>query len=281
MFQTGNVNTDTVRSWQAPQSDNPMPVQFPSPHPTPPPVLTGLNYLDISSCANARIESAVQDVRTDGMVINMRSWADTVQHNAGCAWLVPPPTDDDFQHGHFATGDDHPPHSPKRQTSRRIAFPRPYAAPPTVIVWLDMLDVDSGANCRVRAYTTDVTRDAFTVHVDTWQNSKLYGAGVYWAAHSAGRRDICSGTFATGDVRHFSKPRLDTSKSLVFTDAEFDAPPQLFLALNSIDVDCYANLRLKVYARDVTSTGMIWHIDGWENTIVYSAGVAFIAVPAA
>lgn len=279
MFQTGNVNTNTVRSWQTPQHDNPLPVQFPTPHSAPPSVLTGLNYLDFSSWANVRIETSVQDVRTDGTVINMRSWSNTVHHNSGCAWLVPPSTDDDFQHGHFATGDDHPWHSPKRQTSRRVAFSRPYAVPPKVVIWLDMLDVESNANCRVRAYTTDVACDAFTVHVDTWQNTKLFGAGVCWAAHSAGRRDICSGTFATGDVRHFSQPRLDTSKSLLFENADFDAPPQLFLAFNSMDIDNCANLRLKVYTSRVTPTGMIWHIDGWENTVVYSAGASFIAVP--
>ncbi|KAF7795683.1 hypothetical protein EIP86_006848 [Pleurotus ostreatoroseus] len=279
MFQIGTVNTGSLHSWDRPANDNPLPVQFPTPHPNPPSVLTGLNALDIGRHANFRVHAQIKDVRKDGMKINMASWADTVQHSSGCAWLVPPPSDSDFQYGHFCTWDDHPWYNPKRQTTRRIRFTRPYAAPPRVVAWLDMIDVSNKVNCRVHAHVSDVACDAFTLHVDTWADTALYGAGVYWAAHSAGRKDVCSGTFGTGDVRPWSEPRCDNFKTCLFRSANFDKPPRVFLAFNSIDVDRGANLRLKVYTSHLMSAGMIWHIDGWADTVLYSAGVSFIAVP--
>ncbi len=80
-------------------------------------------------------------------------------------------------------------------------------------------------------------------------------------------------------MRHVWEPRRDTFKTLFFRDADFTAPPQLFLAFSGLDVDRCANLRLKVYASPLMSAGMIWHIDGWANTVVYSAEASFIAVP--
>jgi len=50
------------------------------------------------------------------------------------------------------------------------------------------------------------------------------------------------------------------------------------VALNSIDIDHNYNLRINIFADNITSTGMDWSIDSWYNTILYDAGVSYIAM---
>jgi hypothetical protein len=58
---------------------------------------------------------------------------------------------------------------------------------------------------------------------------------------------------------------------------EFRRPPKVFMALNALDVEKKANLRVRVSATDITKTGMTWHLDSWFDTVLYMEGAAYIA----
>lgn len=144
--------------------------------------------------------------------------------------------------------------------------------------WLNELDVANKRNARVRAYVADVDTKGFTVHIDTWADTTLYSAGVTWIAYPAGKAGIVSGTFGTGDVRPWYQPRANTSATIAFPSGGFTAPPRVLVALTALDVDRRANLRIVSSANNITTSGMTWHLDSWADTILYSAGAAYIAI---
>lgn len=276
-FHMGTVNTMAVRDLQAHAADNRMTIAFNRPFQQPPPVLLGLNHLDFDKDKNIRIRSTVEDVRTDRMTVNLMSWGDSVQYASGCSWLVASLHDTDFQFGHFSTEDDHPSTKPQPTTHQHISFPQKYQDVPRVIVWLDGLDVACAHDCRVKAYVSDVTTSGFDVHVDTWADTTLFSASVVWAAHSAGRPDLCSGTFSTEDARARDPPRCDNAGSVAF-DTAFEGAPQVFAGLNMLDLGNGGGQRVKLDVDSVGPTSMEWHLDAWGDAVLYAAGAAYLAV---
>ncbi|KAG6912069.1 hypothetical protein DXG01_000917, partial [Tephrocybe rancida] len=79
------------------------------------------------------------------------------------------------------------------------------------------------------------------------------------------------------EVRPSNQPQATQSKALMFTNVEFWKNPDVFVALNSIDIDNKANLRVRAYVDGVSQQGLTWHIDSWSDTVLYSAGASIIA----
>lgn len=274
----GTADTNSIHPPNQPRLDNPIPVKFNTPFSEPPKViLAGLTHLDMDSSANVRIECVSQNVRNDGMSMNLRSWDDTVQHGSACTWLARSNNGGGIQSGHFPTTDDHPPDQPKQKTSRRITFQQRYTSPPKVVVWFDELDIEKSANCRVKTYADSISADGFTIHIESWADSVTHSAAACWLAYPADRTDMCSGTYTTQDVRPPSDPRPQTEGNVSFP-ITFSKPPRLFLALNLIDVDHNYNMRIHLSATNVTNTGMKWHNDSWADTRLHEAGASYIAL---
>lgn len=184
------------------------------------------------------------------------------------------PDDPDFQFGTFNSAADFPCFS----STRLITFPRAYSAPPRVVVWLKDLDISCKAGWRVKTYDTNVSATGFTIHIDTWSDTVLYSATATWVAYPADKPKIFSGRFNTMDVRPWNRPQLYNSAHVNFGSNIFTSPPRIFLALNSLDLDCTQNLRLRVTASNINAIGMTWYIDSWDTTILYSAGASYIAL---
>lgn len=69
----------------------------------------------------------------------------------------------------------------------------------------------------------------------------------------------------------------ENSGNIMFDLVEFWKKPAVFIALNSFDIGCTANFRIKAYVDDVSRTDLVWHIDSWSDTILHSAGASIIA----
>ncbi|KAF7789095.1 hypothetical protein EIP86_000028 [Pleurotus ostreatoroseus] len=276
-FCVGIVNTMAIRDWQRPALDNRITIMFDRPFQEPPFVLLGLNYLDFNKGKNIRIRSSIEEVHSDKMTVNLASWSDTIQYASGCSWLVTCANEGDFQFGHFSTEADHPPTKPQPTTHKHISFSRQYQNVPSVVVWLDALDVDHSHNCRVRAYVSDVTTSGFEVHIDSWDDTTLFSASVFWAAHSKGRKDMCSGSFSTSDIRSFNPPRCDNAGTVSF-DTTFSARPQVFAGLNMVDMGNSGGQRLRLKVDNIMPTNMEWHLDAWDDTSLYTASASYLAV---
>ncbi|KAK1221255.1 hypothetical protein PQX77_015937 [Marasmius sp. AFHP31] len=273
-LEAATFNTMEIRPWQNPQAHNVGTIQLKLPNCSPPNVLLGVNSLDMNIL---RIKSHILEVTNNKVKVDLESWGDTVQYSAGVSLLSIPKSDTDIQFGRFNTMDDHAWTQPKLSTTRRITFTRAYSAPPKVVVWLESGDTGAAQNCRIITKAEDITTSGFTIHIDTWSDTKVWSGGASWIAYSANRNDIRSGTFGTNDIRVWSNPQLENSARISFSGGPLSKTPQVFAALNMLDIQCGRNIRVKLRVTDVSSGGLTWHLDSWYDTIQYAAGGSYIA----
>ncbi|GJE84073.1 H-type lectin domain-containing protein [Phanerochaete sordida] len=239
-------------------------------------VLLGLTELDLNIL---RIKAEVRSVADDRAMVNLTTWADTTHYGSGCSWLSLPLDDDDIQWGRYHTTEPHPTSPPEQKTSRRITFERPYAAPPRVAVWLDAVDSGgAGRVARVKVYADTVSCEGFALHLDAWHDSQLRSAGATWLAHSAGRTDVRSGAFEIKDIRPASAPRHRNRGRVSWGPPAMACPPRVFTALCMLDFNTSKNIRLVMSTDEVTTTGMCWTLQSWDDTVLYQAGAVFIAL---
>ncbi|EKM59120.1 uncharacterized protein PHACADRAFT_191433 [Phanerochaete carnosa HHB-10118-sp] len=272
-FDCGEFRTKNVRSWRNPEHVTPGEARFKVPTCYPRTMLLGFNELDVNIL---RLKAEVRSIADDRAIVNMVAWANTKHHGSGCSWLTLPEDDPDIQSGRYNTTEDHHWSRSQTKTSRRITFTHPYAAPPKVVVWLDAVDSGPGRNVRVTAWADAVTPDGFTIHLDTWHDSNLWSAGATWLAHSAERTDVRSGAFEIEDVRPWSAPRHNNCGRVSWGAPEVASPPRVFTALRMLDFQDGRNIRLSMSTSEVTTTGMTWHMNSWEDTIFYRAGAVFV-----
>lgn len=274
----GNFDSQEVRAWDSTAPGASKIATFPAAFTAAPSFAIGLTGLNVSNAENIRVSAYAANVTKTSASIHLDTWSGSTMHSAAAVWLAISSGDPSFQTGGFSTTDDHPWDQPKQNTSRAITFARPYAAPPAVIVWLKLVDLDHTKTWRVSARASDVTGNGFTLHVDTWGDSVLYGATAQWIAYPAGMAGVASGAYSTHDVRSGTVPQLVTNGTARFPTGAFQCDPTVLLALNYIDVGATADLRLRASADPVSHSGMTWHLDGWGDSVIYGAGAAYLAL---
>jgi hypothetical protein len=166
---------------------------------------------------------------------------------------------------------------PNDPVSVRVSFERPFATPPKVVVFLNYIDLDKRHSWRLKTTATNIDANGFTLNIETWADTILYAAQACWIAYPEDRGHIFSTSVNTMDVRPWHAPQLRQSKAIAFNRVEFWKNPSVFMALNFFDIDCRANFRINAYVDDVSKTGLVWHIDSWADSIIYSAGASIIA----
>ncbi|MGA3122335.1 MAG: H-type lectin domain-containing protein [Polyangiaceae bacterium] len=63
-----------------------------------------------------------------------------------------------------------------------VSFSRPFSAPPVVHIGMVGLDVSREDNARIRVRALDITGSGFTLHAETWLNTKIWAVDVSWLA---------------------------------------------------------------------------------------------------
>ena len=167
--------------------------------------------------------------------------------------------------------------NPNSPASVRIDFERPFLTPPKVVVFFNCIHLGRPENWRLKTTATDIDVDGFTLHIRTWSDTDFGAARVGWIAYPEDRAHIFSTSISTEDIRPANQPRHQHSKEISVNSAEFLKTPSVFIALNSIDIDSKASLRVNAYVDNVTTTSLVWHIDSRYDTALYSAGATIIA----
>lgn len=242
-----------------------------------PGLVVGLTYLDVGCKGNVRVNAYPSEIQRDRFKINLDTWNDTTLYYATCAWLAIEADDMDFQYGSYHTLEDHDCKSAPLHNTRKITFKRKYPTAPAVVVWLNVIDLGSAANWRIKTFATNVTATGFTIHIDTWADTKLYAAMASWVAYPMDRPGVASGCFSTLDTRSPGQQQIFNSAFEPFEKGVFENPPRLFLALNALDINPTVTMRLLVKADNVSATGMTWHLNSWRDSSIYSAGASYIA----
>ena len=247
---------------------------FPRPFIDRPRLAHGLRGIDIENNSSIRVSSTIQNLTKSSADCNIVTWGNTTLLNAVADVFALAPGDMDFLTGEHTRNLWK---YSKVPASVRIDFERPFPTPPKVAVFFNCIELERTRNWRLKTTATDIDVDGFTLHIGTWHDSKVYAARVGWIAYPEDRGQIFSTSVNTADIRPVNKPQLKHSKEISLNSVEFLKTPSVFVALNSIDIDCKANLRINAFVDNVSTTSLIWHIDSWGDTIVYSAGATIIA----
>lgn len=253
-------------------------VSFANKYTMVPGLVVGLTLLDVDAAANVRVNAYPNEIQREHFKINVSSWNDTRLYGAACAWLAIKADDMDFQYGSYHTIEDHDWRETPHHNTRKITFKRQYPAAPKVVVWLNVIDLGCRENFRIKTFATDVTTTGFIIHIDTWSDTRLYSAMASWVAYPTVRSGVASGSFSTMDIRSSGQEQVYNSAYESFGKGVFEKPPRLFLALNALDIDRRATMRVMVKADNVSAAGMTWHLDSWRDSSMYSAGASYIAL---
>lgn len=278
-IDANGFNTMEVRPWDEPAKEAIKRQKFSKTYDRPPNLAVGLNWLDVDMYANIRVKAYADNIKETSADLHINTWADTTLYSAGCTWFHVASNSEEFQTGQWSTTDHHPWNQPQEKTSVRINFDWAYSAPPKVFVWLNALDMSKDANWRVKAFVTDVTKDGFTLNLDTWAGTALYMASASWVSYPADKKGIVSGTYGIDEIRPWNQPQLTNGSRVNFPAGALDgdAPLKVLIGLTGLDIDKNANLRLKLSADSVSKEGMNWHIDAWADTVLYWASASYIA----
>ncbi len=233
-------------------------------------ITLGLRALDTDKSTNVRVKAEANNIKPDGATIDVTTWHDTKMYWADANYISWGKCDTSLEFGKLD--------SYKEGTqSKKIKFDRCYAAPPTIVVFFYYLDLPTGGDAyRVTAYAEDVTTTGFTVGARTWSSSKLYAAGVGWIAVPADSKMFRAGNYSTSELHHYTQPAQKHAKSLAFSSPIRDNP-QIFTALNHIDMPNAQNLRIQLNEETVSGKGFTWHIDAWSDSKISSAGASYLA----
>ena len=186
-----------------------------------------------------------------------------------------------YDAGQFNTQEVRPWNQPRTTNATEKYFYEKYPSVPALPLGLTMLDIDAGANIRVSAVAQNITQEKFTASLNTWADTTLWSAGLTWLEASPRFTYLRTGTFHTGEIRPWNAPQLENKKRITFATPFKDAqPPKIVCFLNLLDIDRNTNWRVKAYASDIDANGFTIHVDTWADTILYSAGVTWLAYPA-
>ncbi|CUS09746.1 unnamed protein product [Tuber aestivum] len=258
----------SVHPSNKPQAETSKLLAFAAPFVAPPRLPLGLHSLDIGKEANISVTATATDITKESLKGHLNTWNATTLCSGGASWLELAPAYLEYQAGEFSTTDDHPWDKPYH----------PFITPPKVSVFFKELDMDRKKNWRVLTKASDIDANGFTIHINSWDDSILYSAIASWIAYPEDRPYVFSGTANTQDIRPSDKIQLKNSKKIDLGGRTFWKTPNVFMAINSLDFGCEANIRIRVGATDVTQTGLTWHMDSWSNSVFYSAGVSILAV---
>ncbi|KAJ7257183.1 hypothetical protein B0H12DRAFT_1015479 [Mycena haematopus] len=280
MSAVTSFDTGSVRAWDQPTEKMSGVVTLPQTYVAPPRLSIGLKVLDIAAGTNVRVKTSISDGDNEKFTAHADTWGGTTLYSSAIDALVLKPANLNILCSEFSTGQDHAWQKPQLETKGRIEFERPFVTPPKVLVYLKEIDAGNGSSVRVKTYVTDIDAKGFTVHINTWADTKLYSAIASWVAYPEDKDYIASGRANTMDVRAWNKPQLHNSKAIKFDfgGTAFWKDPQVFLGLNFIDIASSKNLRIKAYGSDISAEGFTWHLDSWCDTILYSAGISYIAL---
>jgi hypothetical protein len=70
----------------------------------------------------------------------------------------------------------------RREFRQSIRFERSFAHPPVVQVGLVGIDASKDDNLRLRLRAEDITSTGFTLHAETWLNTRIWSVEVSWLA---------------------------------------------------------------------------------------------------
>jgi len=70
-----------------------------------------------------------------------------------------------------------------RTMTIEIKFEKPFTKKPQIFLSVTQIDSDKNVNLRYNVEAVSVSRDGFTIKVNTWADSKIFSVSGYWLAY--------------------------------------------------------------------------------------------------
>ncbi|WYZ38153.1 hypothetical protein EsH8_III_000067 [Colletotrichum jinshuiense] len=187
--------------------------------------------------------------------------------------------DDGLDAGQYNTMEIRPWDMPQLENDKIIYLQKQYKSAPEIPVGITSLDISNEANIRIKALSREITTDKFKASLQSWADTKLYSASMSFLEKSSTFNYIQTGVFNTQETGPWDKSQLTHSKRINFA-APFKSAPKVITWLQSLDMDKSRNCRIQVYPTDIDNKGFTIHANSWSDSILYSAGVTWLAYPA-
>ncbi|KAK7737618.1 hypothetical protein SLS63_002747 [Diaporthe eres] len=186
---------------------------------------------------------------------------------------------DTYDAGEFNTAEIRPEDEPQLVSEKVKYYYKKYDDAPELPVGITSLDISQAANIRITAATSEATTENFKASLQSWNDTVLYSASMTYLEKSSDFDYIQTGFYNTNETGPGKKPQLKHSKRIKFA-TPFSAPPKVITWLQSLEMDKSRNWRIRVSATDIDKKGFTIHADSWADSILYSAGVTWLAYPA-
>ncbi|KAL2279396.1 hypothetical protein FJTKL_13466 [Diaporthe vaccinii] len=186
---------------------------------------------------------------------------------------------DTYDAGQFNTTEIRPNDKPQVANDKVKYYYKKYDSAPELSVGITSLDISQAANIRITASTSEATTENFKASLQSWDDTILYAASMTYLEKSSDFDYIQTGVYNTMETRAGNKPQLKYSERINFA-SPFRAPPKVITWLQSLDMDKSKNWRIRVCATKIDKKGFTIHADSWDDSILYSAGVTWLAYPA-
>ncbi|KAM6504666.1 hypothetical protein FSOLCH5_015170 [Fusarium solani] len=186
---------------------------------------------------------------------------------------------DAFDAGQFNTLELHPWDKPQQDNHKEIRFKEEHDSEPDIPVGITSLDISHKTNIRIKASAIEPTTEEFKASLQSWNDTTLYSASMTFLEKSTRFSYMQTGVYNTRKNGPGDQPQLKHSKRIVFAKP-FDAPPKVITWLQALDMDKNKNWRIRVYPTNIDKAGFTIHADSWGDSILYGAGVTWLAYPA-
>jgi len=278
----GLFSTLEVRPSSSPYDLTSRLISFPKNNYSSPPHLAGgFSMLHLSSSAPAvRANLVGSHITSSSFRVGLETWDGGILCAAEARWIEHRRGARDCAFGQVDTMEGS---VLKGSYVKRIKFPKHFKDPPTVVCWLNRIDLGTGPGrlLRLRAGAGDVTTEGAVVRLGTWgQRTEMGGAGMCWIAFRKGKKHVDEGTFGVGAREGVRRKRVGSGGKgwETFREGAFERVPTVVAALEMFDMGGDRDLRIRVIVDEVTKEGFAWRIETWGDSVLNAARVRWIAL---
>ncbi|KAA1472278.1 hypothetical protein DENSPDRAFT_171259 [Dentipellis sp. KUC8613] len=178
-FQWGEFSTLEVTSRVQPKPISSRWIAFEREFTDPPHVVVFLSALDMAHSKDYHVTVTAADITRSGFKIQVETWADALLYSANAGWIAYPQGRGGIYSGRADTRDVRPWVYPQLKNSGKVTFGDvTFEQRPKVFFALNSVNINRGANPRIKASVSDVNVSGMTWHIDAWSNTALYSAGI-------------------------------------------------------------------------------------------------------
>ena len=268
----GTFSTDQLPTRDPPNNLNTLEVNFQPAYTSSPSFAHGLSAIHMSAKANIRVAAAIDQVKSSSCQVHADTWNDSKLYAAGVSWVESSDAKK-FQVGTFDTKDVNKPGKIPTTVTQHIQFGSAFdSGKPNVLLFLKGLDMAKERDWNVSTSVSKVSATGFDITVNTPGTSNGFGTIVSWLAYPESTPAVCGGVVDTKAVK---------KGSVSFPKGKFprgSPPGRVMLALNGISFGHGKDLKIRVYADEITESGFVWYAESGVDSLWKGASFSWVAL---